>query len=72
MTPTRDELDQEAVDLGLDPSDYDNKDDLQAAIDQAQPNPAVGPAAEPPAPSSRKAAKMFRPENIDDVPEALR
>lgn len=32
--PTRDELDAQARELGLDPSEYKTKDDVQAAIDE--------------------------------------
>lgn len=34
--PTREELDQQAEALGLDPADYTTKEDLQAAIDDAE------------------------------------
>lgn len=76
--PSREQLDEQAEALGLDPEAYTTKGDLQDAIDGAQAaqaalGPVVPPGSGPPQfdPQSNP-NKGIQPLTADDLPEALR
>jgi hypothetical protein len=76
---TKEELLVEAEAAGLDVTAEDNKDKIQAALDQhREGQAALGPvvptgqtAPEPPK-ASGSAVKGVQPQTLDDVPEGLR
>jgi hypothetical protein len=61
---TREELDEQAIELGLDPDDYRNKDELQAAIDEAAGDDGAGEQGE--------ATEGVQPLTDEDIPESGR
>jgi hypothetical protein len=65
--PTRDELEQQAESLGVpDPAGLPNKEALEAAIDEATPNPALVPG--PPPPPSEQTYRVVGPRRVHDTP----
>lgn len=75
--PTKDELVEDAEDVGIPDAEDLTKAELEDALEERNP-PELGPVVPPghitapPAPSSGKPAAGVRPQKRSDIPEAGR
>lgn len=77
-TVSREELDEQAVAAGLDPTDYATKEDLQTALDDhASAQAALGPVVPPGVSEATFKPQAspntgIQPLTDDDLPDGLR